>query len=341
MTGLRAAVRTQVVTADIEVAPGEIVALVGPNGAGKTSLLRALLGLPAGDSRVELAGRQISRLAPQERRIGWLPQAPSLFAHLTARDNVAYPLRTRGLSRSAARARADEWLDRLDATALAPVPPARLSGGQAARVGLARALTAEPDLVLLDEPMAALDSSSKDNVRRMIRVALSGSTTPTVLVTHDPVDVAALADRVVVLERGEVVQTGTASELALAPQSPWVAGLLGQNAWHGIADTTGLVVDGGHIAAAEPLVAGAAALALCEPAAVTLHPGRPEGSARTVLHGPVLELRSLGGRSRVVVGSSPAVIAEVTTSAAQSLGLAPGVEVWAAIKATEVRLVAL
>jgi molybdopterin-binding protein len=341
MTGLAANVQTAFVTAEISAAPGEIVAVVGPNGSGKTSLLRAILGLLKGATTVALAGRDVSSLPAEDRRIGWLPQAPSLFAHLSARDNVVFALTARGTPRNEARLVAQEWLDRLGVGGEAAMKPARLSGGQVARVALARALAAEPDLVLLDEPLSALDSATRDDVRRLLRSTLSGGTAPVLLVTHDAVDVVALADRLVVLETGQVVQVGTPAEVAAAPRSTWIAGLLGQNAWRGTTDATGLVVGGGHVAAADPLPRGLAALALCEPSAVTLHLTAPEGSARNVLHGPVQEIRSLGGRSRVSVASSPPVIAEVTTGAADALRLAVGVEVWAAVKATEVRLVAL
>jgi molybdate transport system permease protein len=341
MTGLRAVVRSALVSADVTAAPGEVVAVVGPNGAGKTSLLRALLGLLKGDHRVELHGRDISALPTEDRRIGWLPQEPSLFAHLSARDNVAFAMTARGWRRTDARARAGQLLEQLGVGELAQVKPAALSGGQVARVALARALAAEPLLVLLDEPLAALDSGTRDEVRRLLRTTLSGGPAPVLLVTHDLVDVVALADRVVVLEQATVVQTGTPAEVAAAPRSRWVAGLLGQNCWRGVTSSTGLTTDGGDITGADPLPGGMDALALCEPAAVTLHRERPDGSARNVLHGPVLELRAIGGRVRVAVGSGPQVVAEVTAPAAEELQLAVGLEVWAAIKATEVRLVPL
>jgi molybdate transport system permease protein len=338
---LEAAVRTPFVEAAFSVAAGEVLAVVGPNGSGKTSLLRALTGLLASTGSVVLAGADISALTSADRHIGWLPQAPSLFPHLTARDNVVFPLRARGMPRDHAQAVAQGWLDRLGVGELSGSKPAKLSGGQVARVALARALAAEPQLVLLDEPLAALDSTTKDDVRRLLRTTLAGGPAPGLLVTHDPVDVVALADRVLVLEEGRVVQIGTPAEVTAAPRSTWIAGLLGQNAWRGVTDDTGLVVGDGHIAAAEPLASGLPALALCEPAAITLHRSAPEGSARTVLHGELQEVRALGGRVRVTIASSPPVVAEVTTAAADDLELSRGGEVWAALKATEVRLVAL
>jgi molybdate transport system permease protein len=329
------------VTAALTAEPGEIVALVGPNGAGKTSLLRAVAGLLPAVGTVQIAGREVGALPVHERGIGWVPQAPSLFAHLSARDNAAFPLRARGMSRARAREQAQNWLDQLGVGDLASARPMALSGGQVARVSLARALVGEPQLLLLDEPLAALDAEVKDEVRRLLRRTLAGGQASVLVVTHDPVDVVALADTLLVLEQGTVVQHGSPADIAAAPRSTWVAGLLGQNAWHGTTNTTGLLVDGGHIAAAEPLPAGIDALALCQPSAVTLHRAAPEGSARTVLVGEVEGLRSLGGRVRVSVLSRPPVTAEVTVAAAVDLHLAEGGQVWAAVKATEITLVAL
>lgn len=338
---MRALVRTPYVEASLTAEPGEIVALVGPNGAGKTSLLRAIAGLLPSSGSVQLAGREVGALPVHDRGIGWVPQAPSLFAHLSARDNAAYALRCRGSRRSVARTQAQDWLDRLGIGDLGDLRPASLSGGQVARVALARALAAEPDLLLLDEPLAALDSSTRDDVRRLLRSTLAGGSAPVLIVTHDPVDVVALADRLVVVEDGRVVQEGSPAAVSSAPRSAWVAGLLGQNAWRGTTDPGGLVVGDARVIAADPLPAGLAALALCEPSSVTLHRSPPDGSARNVLRGTVGELRALGGRVRVVVLSSPQVVAEVTVAAATELRLADGGEVWAAVKATEVRLVAL
>ena len=327
--------------ADLAVEPGEIVALVGPNGAGKSTLLRALAGLQDCVGSVVVGGREVSGLPAHARGVGWVPQERMLFGHLSALDNAAYGLRARGAGRAAARRTALGWLERLGVAELAQARPATLSGGQAARVTLARALAPEPALLLLDEPLAALDAATREDVRRLLRVTLAGGPAACLVVTHDPVDVVALADRLIVLEAGAVVQQGTPAAVAAAPRSTWVAGLLGQNAWRGTTDDTGLLVDGGgHVSAADPLPAGQPALALVEPSAVTLHRLRPEGSARTVLTGEVVEVRSLGGRVRVVVRGNPDVTAEVTVAAAAELHLADGGPVFASLKATEVRLVA-
>ncbi len=330
------------VRARLDAAPGEVVALVGPNGAGKSTLLRALAGLAPATGTLELAGTDVLALPSERRGTGWVPQAGLLFPHLTALDNAAYGLRAAGRPRREARERARDWLVRLGVGEQADRRPAGLSGGQAARVALARALAAGPRLVLLDEPLAALDAATRDDVRRLLRRTLAGGPAPVVVVTHDPVDAVVLADRIVVLEAGAVVQDAPAAAVAAAPRSAWVAGLLGQNAWRGTADATGLSADGGgHVTAAEPLPPGTPALALADPAAVALHRAAPAGSPRTVLVGPVEETTSLGGRVRVRVASTPPVLAEVTAAAAAELGLADGGRVWATVKATEVRLVAL
>ncbi len=338
---MRADLRSARVTAALSVDPGTITAVVGPNGAGKTSLLRALAGLDPAQGTVEVGERQVADLPPYARGVGWVPQGAPLFAHLSALDNAAYALRCQGVRRRAARARARVWLDRTGVGDLAGRRPAELSGGQAARVALARALAGEPSLVLLDEPLAALAVDTRDEMRRLLREVLTRGSAAVLVVTHDPVDVVALADRVVVVEEGRVVQEGTATEVARSPRTPWVAGLLGQNAWEGLTTTVGLAVGGSVITVADPLPPGSRALALCEPSSVTLHRSAPHGSARTVLTGAVVETRALAGRVRVTVGSEPPVVAEVTAAAAADLDLAGGGAVWAAIKATEVRLVRL
>lgn len=338
---MKADLTTPWVSGVLSVEPGEVVALVGPNGAGKSTLLRALAGLQPATGSLVLNGRDVLSLPTHQRGVGWVPQERLLFEHLSALDNAAYGLRARGTGRASARRTALGWLERLGVGELAAARPRTLSGGQAARVALARALAPTPALLLLDEPLAALDAATRDDVRRLLRRTLAGGPAACLVVTHDPVDVVALADRLVVVQDGGVVQDGTPSEVAAAPRTAWVAGLLGQNAWHGTADAAGLAVDGGgHIAAAELLPVGTAALALAEPTAVTLHRSRPEGSARTVLTGEVAEVRSLGGRVRVVVEGTPGVVAEVTLAAATELALADGGPVFASLKATEVRLVA-
>ena len=228
------------------------VAVVGPNGAGKSTLLRAVAGLVpvSAQSRVRIDGRDVTGRPPAARSLGYVPQAAALFAHLTVRDNIAYGPRSRGASRHAARRSAESWLDRLDITALGARRPHTLSGGQAQRVALARALAVDPAVLLLDEPTASLDVAGREDVRRMLVAHLSSFAGVALVVTHDATEALALADRVVVVEHGVVVQDASPDELLRSPQSTWTAELLGLNAWRGVTasegDGSGRVrIDGG------------------------------------------------------------------------------------------------
>jgi molybdate transport system ATP-binding protein len=206
------------VVARLEVAAGQTLALVGPNGAGKSTVLGAIAGLVDADGRVVLDGRELGALPAERRGVGVVFQDFLLFPHLTVRDNVAFPLRVRGLARAAA----DEWLRRFDLAQLAERHPSQLSGGQAQRVAVARALASQPEVLLLDEPMAALDVEVRDEVRADLARYLREFEGPTIVVTHDVADAAALADEVAVIERGVIVQRGPLAELAAAPATPWL-----------------------------------------------------------------------------------------------------------------------
>jgi len=218
------------VAAAFHLVGGRPLALVGPNGAGKTTVLTALAGnLPIERGSILLDGRQLVGVTPEARRVGVVFQDFLLFPHLTVADNVAYGIRMRGHRRSAARAAARPWLERFDLAGLADRYPHELSGGQAQRVALARALAAEPEALLLDEPMAALDVEVRDEVRAQLAVHLRAFTGPTIVVTHSAADVAALAADVVVLERGAVTQRGTWAQLQTAPATPYVTRLVGRH----------------------------------------------------------------------------------------------------------------
>ncbi|KUL53572.1 ABC transporter ATP-binding protein/permease [Streptomyces sp. NRRL S-1521] len=330
----------------LDADPGTTIAVVGPNGAGKTTLLRALLGLtPRAHARLRLGERDVTALPPHRRRVAWVPQEGALFPHLSALGNTAYGPRAQGVRRAEARREAQRWLDRLGVGGLAHRRPAQLSGGQAQRVALARALAARPRLLLLDEPLAALDQTTRAHVRHTLRRHLDGFGGVCLIVTHDPVEAVSLADRVLVLDEGRTLQDAPPAEVTRHPRSPWVARMLGRNAWPGTAGADGtLALAGeGRLVVADPPAPGARALAVIAPEAVSVHRERPEGSPRNVWQGTVREITTAGSRLRVLVtsGEAPDLVAEITPQAAVELGLADGAEVWTSVKATEVSVVTL
>ncbi|MFE9480104.1 ABC transporter permease [Streptomyces spororaveus] len=329
----------------LDAEPGTTIAVVGENGAGKTTLLRALLGLtPRAHAALRLGDTDVTALPPHRRGVAWVPQDGALFPHMTALGNTAYGLRAQGTSRAEARSRARLWLDRLGVGHLAERRPAQLSGGQAQRVALARALAAQPRLLLLDEPLAALDQTTRARVRHTLRTHLAGFGGVCLIVTHDPVEAVSLADRVLVLAHGRALQDAPPSEVTRNPRSPWVARMLGRNAWPGTTTVDGLkLVAGGAVVVAEPVAEGSEALAIVAPEAVSLHREQPSGSPRNVWPGTVREITAAGSRLRVLVTSQAAadVVSEITPQAAAELAIADGTAVWCSVKATEITLVPL
>nr|WP_231126836.1 ABC transporter ATP-binding protein [Motilibacter aurantiacus] len=344
----------------MRVAPAETLAVLGPNGAGKSTLLRVLAGLlPLDEGHVRLGPVALDvpaervLVAPQQRRAGVVFQDYRLFPHLSARDNVAFGPAAAGASRRAARALADRELARLGIAEVARQRPGQLSGGQAQRVALARALATEPRMLLLDEPLAALDARSRADARSALRAVLAGFDGPAVLVTHDPLEALTLADRLLVLEHGRVVQEGTPAVVARHPATDYVARLVGLNLYPGVvaAPGTGRVrLDrGGELVAARPdsdgtalgaegLPVGTRVLVAVDPAAVAVHLQRPEGlSPRNVWPGTVRALELLGNRVRAEVDGTPPALVDLTAPAVAELGLAPGLPVWLALKASEAR----
>ncbi|HEX7744359.1 MAG TPA: ABC transporter ATP-binding protein [Micromonosporaceae bacterium] len=327
----------------LRIAAGEVVALLGPNGAGKTTAVRALAGLlPLTGGHMALGGRDLDRpggrmwTPPERRPIGVVFQDYLLVPHLTARDNVAFGLRRQGVSRSAARARAAGWLDRVGLLEYAGRKPRHLSGGQAQRVALARALAIDPGLLLLDEPLAALDARTRLDTRAELHRHLTDHPGATLLVTHDPLDALVLADRLVIIEDGCVVQEGDAVAVTAQPRTEYVARLVGLNLYRGRADGhTVRVGDGFDLSVADRL-AGDAFVAF-PPAAVALHRHRPDGSPRNTWPAVISGIQRHGDNLRVQLTGPIAAAADVTPSAAAQLRLAPGEEVWAAVKAAETR----
>jgi molybdate transport system ATP-binding protein len=249
---------------------------------------------------------------------------------------VAFPLRSRGVPRREARRRADEWLARVGLGDRAEARPAELSGGQAQRVALARALVADPGVLLLDEPLAALDARARTEIRRDLRRHLAAAGGSRVLVTHDPVDASVLADRVVVLEAGRIVQEGTMADIALRPRSPYVADLVGLNLYRGRAADGVVRIDGGGvIVVADRDVSGDVYVSV-HPRSVGLHVEEPRGSARNRFPGTVVDVDALGDRVRVRIEGAVPIVAEVTAAADEDLGLAPGLLVVASVKATDI-----
>jgi molybdate transport system ATP-binding protein len=329
---------------DLDVDAGETAAILGPNGCGKTTLLHALAGLiPLDEGRVTLDGVVLEDPAtaiaiPAEKRpVAVVFQSLLLFPHLSALDDVAFGLRCHGRPRGEARRVAREWLERMGLGDRARSRPSALSGGQAQRVALARALAVEPRLLLLDEPLAAVDVQGRAELRRDLRRHLASFDGVRVLVTHDPLEAFALADRVVVLERGRVVQTGTPAEVTARPRSRWVADMAGVNLFRGKAEGTRVTLDGGgELIVAEPLTGDV--FAVVHPRAVTLLRANPEGTPRNMWRGPIVEIDVEGPVARVRVGTTPPIVSEVTIVAVEALRLAPGEDVWVSVKATEIVL---
>jgi molybdate transport system ATP-binding protein len=323
--------------------PGDVVAVIGPNGAGKSTLVRALAGIVAlDDGHVSVDGEPWEsaggrRREVADRRVGMVFQQHRLFPHLDALANVAFGPRARGSSRRDAEGRARTWLTRLGVEDLAHRRPHELSGGQAQRVALARALVTEPRLLLLDEPLSALDVGTAMALRLELARHLAEYDGVTVLVTHDAIDAMTLAGRVLVLDGGRVAQEGTPQEVASRPATEHVARLVGLNVLRGrSAGTLVRLDDGSALVTTAP--ADGEVNACFPPAAVTLTIEPPTGSARNRWPGTVVSASPHGAAVRVHVDAAGGLLADVTPASAAALGLTPGTSVWATVKATEVEV---
>jgi molybdate transport system ATP-binding protein len=339
---VRARLGALALDAGLEIATGESVVLLGPNGAGKTTLLRVLAGLVSlDDGKVVLDGETLEdpaqgkRVPAEERAVGFVFQDHLLFPHLSLMENVAFGLRARGMKRAEAQNRARSWLERVGLRERAGERPSTLSGGQAQRVALVRALATEPRLLLLDEPLAALDAGARPALRRELKRHLSSFEGTRLIVTHDPLEALLLGDRVVVMEAGRVVQAGTLDDLRNRPRSPYVAELVGLNLFkgRGAGDRIRLA-SGGEVFARSP--DDGDVLATVHPRAIALYRTRPNGSPRNVWAGTVAELDVEAGRARVRIEGPVSLVAEITTAALGDLRLLEGERIWTSIKASEI-----
>jgi len=351
--GVRAhvVVRRPAFTLDVEIAaePGEVVAVLGPNGAGKSTLLGVLSGLLRPDEGyVRLGDETVTdvdagvHVAPHRRRVGLLAQQALLFPHLTALGNVAFGPRAQGVPRAEADARARELLAAVDTAELADRRPSQMSGGQQQRVALARALAPGPELLLLDEPLAALDVDAAPAMRSLLRRIVRDRKQTALLVTHSALDALVLADRVVVLTAGRLVEQGPTREVLARPRSPFTARIAGLDLIPGVACPDGLRTSDGLLVSghAEGVDEGEPAVAVFPPSAVAVYATRPEGSPRNVLSVRLAAIEPRGDTVRLRAGGGPSWVdglaADVTPAAVADLAVEPGAELWFVVKATEV-----
>jgi len=330
----------------LTAAPGQVLGVLGPNGAGKSTLLSAVAGLtPVSAGRITLGGQVMDDadagtfVEASGRPVGFVFQNYRLFPHLTVAENVAFSPRARGQGRRAARAAARHWLARLKLTDLADRKPAELSGGQAQRVALARALAGQPALLLLDEPLSALDAGTRLDVQAELKLHLADFTGPCLLVTHDPIEALVLADQLIVLEGGRIVQEGTPAQIARQPATDYVAKLVGLNLYPGRADGSQvMLIGGGSFIVADHGQQGDVLVAL-RPSAIVVSTERPQhGSARNTWPAKITGLTLLADRVRLDLDGQPSALVDVTPAAVAELSLDPGSQVWLTVKATDLEI---
>lgn len=330
---------------ELDVQPGQIVAVLGPNGSGKTTLLHAMAGLirlqhgqiRVGDAMWDSPTNGVW-MPPEQRRTGLVLADHLLFPHLSVIDNVAFGPRSRGVPKADARARARDELTALGLADRLEVRPHELSSGQAQRVSLARALATDPALLLLDEPLSALDPTTRAQTRADLGARLHGFAGITILVTHDPLDALSLAGWLVFIEAGRLVQEGTPQEVIERPRDPYVAHIVGLNFLRGqrISDEQ-VDVDGVRVVAPGGPTRGPVCLTI-PPSAVALYRNRPEGSPRNTWAVTVSDIQLVGQTARVSLAGPFTLTAEITAAAVADLRLGVGQELWATVKATEVRV---
>lgn len=349
---LSARVRLQRGTFDLDLElsaeAGETIGLLGPNGSGKSTLVEALSGLlPLESGEITLDGQTIEnpregvRLPPQQRPFGVMFQGLWLFPHLDVLENISFGPRARGVPRHAARARAERLLRELDLELLRDRRPAELSGGEAQRVALARAVAVEPRVLLLDEPLSALDLEARPRTRSLLRQMLVEFEGIRLVITHDPLEALLLADRLVILERGRIVQSGPADEVRRRPRTPYVASLSGVSLLRGRigrADAAPqLSAEGLELLVPSALVPeNSEVFATVPPRAVRLYTDRPLRSDGVLLAGEIESVELASSHSLVRLKTRPPLCAEVPTEAVSSQGLRPGLPIWASIDGREI-----
>ena len=353
MSGLRVQARVDQrdVAFDLTLADGEVLAVLGPNGAGKSTLLSLIAGLLRPDhGRVRLGSRVITDtdtgvfVPAHARGVAMLSQQALLFPHMSVAANVAFAPRCKGKNRSAARTIAQRWLQAVDAQDLADRRPAQLSGGQAQRVAVARALAAEPQVLLLDEPMSALDVTAAPALRRLLRHILRDDGRTALMVTHDLLDALAVADRVIIVEGGRIVESGPVRTVLTSPRSAFAARIAGVNLIAGVVTGPGILQTpwGAAVSGTGDVPVGAAAIALFQPGAVAVHLDPPHGSPRNLLPVTIAEMDIHGTTVRVRGADQPdgstGLAADITAAAAADLDLAPGQNVYFVVKAQETGL---
>lgn len=327
----------------LELEPGRTVALIGPNGSGKSTLVEALAGLlPLASGEIRLDGDTLEspaegvRLPPQKRPIGVLFQGLWLFPHLSVRDNVAYGLWAGGERRTHARARVAPLLERLELAELAERRPDALSGGEAQRVALARALAPQPRLLLLDEPLSALDLEGRPRTRAFLQEALTEFAGPRLVITHDPLEALLLADHLVVLEEGRVVQSGPTAEVRRRPRTRYVATLAGVNLVEGELREGVLRAGALELTAEHSEVPAGAVLATIHPSAVRIAHASPAQSEPNTWRAHVASLELDGDRVRVRLDVPSGFCAELAAEDLDLRSVAPGTSVFASVVASDV-----